>query len=50
MASKPLKIAANVCRIIVGVMFAFSGFVKAVDPTMIRHTLAAIFKGLDAIT
>ena len=32
MASKPLKIAANVCRVIVGVVFAFSGFVKAVDP------------------
>ena len=32
MPSKTLKIAAMVCRVLVGVIFAFSGFVKAVDP------------------
>lgn len=32
MASRGLKIASHVCRIIVGLTFAFSGFVKAIDP------------------
>ena len=32
MASKGLKLASNICRILVGVCFIFSGFVKAVDP------------------
>ena len=32
MASRGLKIAANICRVMVGLVFAFSGFVKAVDP------------------
>ena len=32
MPGKKLKIAAMVCRVLVGVVFAFSGFVKAVDP------------------
>ena len=32
MASRALKISANICRVIVGVVFAFSGFVKVVDP------------------
>lgn len=32
MASKGLKIASNVCRVLVGICFIFSGFVKAVDP------------------
>ena len=29
MASKGLKLASNICRILVGVCFIFSGFVKA---------------------
>ena len=32
MPSRRLKILANFCRIFAGVVFAFSGFVKAVDP------------------
>ena len=32
MPSRRLKIIANFCRIFAGVVFAFSGFVKAVDP------------------
>ena len=32
MPSRRLKIIANICRIIAGAVFAFSGFVKAVDP------------------
>ena len=32
MPSTRLKIIANICRIFAGVVFAFSGFVKAVDP------------------
>ncbi len=32
MTSRKLKIASNVCRILVGLTFIFSGFVKAVDP------------------
>ena len=32
MPSRGLKILANICRILAGVIFAFSGFVKAVDP------------------
>lgn len=32
MMSRKLKIASHVCRTIVGLIFAFSGFVKAVDP------------------
>lgn len=32
MPSRSLKILANICRILVGLIFAFSGFVKAVDP------------------
>ena len=30
--SRKLKIASHVCRVIVGLIFVFSGFVKAVDP------------------
>ena len=30
--SKGLKIASNICTIIVGLVFIFSGFVKTVDP------------------
>lgn len=32
MASRGLKITSHACRIIVGAIFVFSGFVKAVDP------------------
>ncbi len=32
MTSRVLKIASHVCRVIVGLVFVFSGFVKAVDP------------------
>ena len=30
--SRKLKIASHVCRTLVGLIFVFSGFVKAVDP------------------
>ena len=32
MTSKGLKLASNICRVLVGICFIFSGFVKAVDP------------------
>ncbi|MBR4994471.1 MAG: DoxX family protein [Alistipes sp.] len=32
MASRKLKIASHICRVVVGLTFVFSGFVKAVDP------------------
>lgn len=51
MVSRNLKILSNICRIIAAIVFAFSGFVKAVDPwgTALKVNEYLSIYGLEAL-
>lgn len=45
----PLRVVANLCRVVLGVVFVFSGYVKAIDPLGLQYKLQDYLRamGLD---